>query len=70
MEGIVRVWNFMNVNDKKDVSKKCCVGSWDNSEDDKLEPIWQLLYSQDHVNNHIIPENAIFNLLRGMHQGL
>lgn len=67
MEGIVRVWNFTNVNDKKDVTKKCCVGSWDNSEDDKLEPIWQLLYSTDHVQIPIISENAILHFIRSLH---
>lgn len=50
MEGIIRVWNFQNVNQKKDVNKKCCVGAWNNSEDDKLEPIWQLLYNQEQVD--------------------
>lgn len=31
MEGIIRVWNFSNVNDKKDINKRCCVGNWSNS---------------------------------------
>ena len=47
MEGIIRAWDFSNVHEKKDVGRKNLVGSWNNTCDDKLEPIWQLLYSPD-----------------------
>ena len=45
MEGVIRCWDFRNVKEKKDVGRKNLVGSWTNSEEDKLEPIWQLVYS-------------------------
>lgn len=49
MEGIIRAWDFTNVNDKKDVGRKNMVGAWNNAEEDRLEPIWQLLYSPESV---------------------
>jgi WD40 repeat protein len=36
IEGIIRVWDFNNINDKKDISRKTCVGNWNNTVDDKL----------------------------------
>ena len=45
MEGIIRAWDFSSVQEKKDVGRKNLAGAWNNTEDDKLEPIWQLLHS-------------------------
>ena len=50
MEGIIRCWNFEHVEEKKDIGRKNLMGSWANSEEDKLEPIWQLVYSPENVN--------------------
>lgn len=44
MEGIVRCWNFPRKLAPGQPHKKYLQGSWNNSEDQKLEPIWQLLY--------------------------
>lgn len=49
MEGVIRCWDFRNVAEKKDVNRKNLIGVWNNSEEDKLEPIWQLVYSPEHV---------------------
>ena len=45
MEGVVRCWNFLSQWTSQS-AKKCLVGQWNNSEEQKLEPIWQLLYSR------------------------
>ena len=37
MEGIIRCWNFDNIQEKKDIGRKNLMGSWANSEEDKLE---------------------------------
>jgi hypothetical protein len=48
MEGIIRCWNFpRKINSQS--QKKYLVGSWNNSEDEKLEPIWQLVYNSEKV---------------------
>jgi WD40 repeat protein len=39
MEGIIRAWDFNNANDKKDISRKCCVGSWNITKDDKVDEL-------------------------------
>jgi hypothetical protein len=43
MEGVIRAWSFPRKISSQN-AKKFQVGQWNNSEDQKLEPIWQLLY--------------------------
>lgn len=49
MEGIVRCWDLPRRIVPGQAYKKLLAGSWNNSEDQKLQPIWQLLYYGDRV---------------------
>lgn len=61
MEGIIRAWNFPRK--MSQATKKLQVGQWNNSEDQKLEPIWQLLYYPERVNSSSL-RKWCFRLLR------
>ena len=45
MEGVVRCWSLPR---REGASfSKCLSGQWNNSEEQKLEPVWQLLYDSE-----------------------
>lgn len=53
MEGIIRSWRLPRSRSEKPNIKvtPSLVGLWSNSDEDKLEPVWQLLYHQPNVKN-------------------
>lgn len=63
MEGVVYCWSLPS-KDEVDPTANYLRGSWENSDDEKQEPVWQLLYNKDDVKILNIPENTFFDVIR------
>lgn len=63
MEGTIRCWSLPTKEEAEAMPSASFVrGVWDNSEDEKQEPVWQLLYSKDEVLDRVYAEKLIFDI--------
>jgi hypothetical protein len=66
MEGVIRAYNFKNFSkDKRQLLMK-----WKTDDDEKLEPLWQLLYDKTNVIVGFTEETFGGNCIRNANQGI